>query len=274
MSKVNPTKPAGTPADHLNYMAGPSWDISDPIARLRMVASSCFFGEPQYYVEASSEDRKGHRRPTMWNRPDGEYHLTPDIIKYLDATLNRLDPQEWRGLGAKERMEAAIDAALAHDVEATLQVAADLRQVDHIRTTPQVILVRAANYDKGTGLVRKYASQIIQRADEPAVQLAYQLATYGKPIPNTLKKSWRSYLSGQSAYSLAKYRMESRTVKTVDVVNLTHPAGNYINQLVRGNWKRRVRGKPKCLVLGQHPKYGQRHSATWDIWHCCATCAT
>ncbi len=250
MSKVNPTKPAGTPADHLNYMAGPSWDISDPIARLRMVASSCFFGEPQYYVEASSEEKKGRRRPTMWNRPDGEYHLSPAIIRHLDDMLNRMDPQEWRGLGAKERMEAAIDAALAHDVEATLQVAVDLRLADHIRTTPQVILVRAANYEpaKGTGLIRKYAPSIIQRTDEPAVQLAYQLATYGKPLPNSLKKAWRSYLAGQSSYSLAKYRMESRAVKTVDVVNLTHPAGNYINQLVRGEletpstWETKVSG--------------------------------
>src|ERR1039458_633842 len=134
-------------------MGGPSWDGSTPIDRLRMAASSCFFGEPQYYVEASSERHSGRN----WHRGAmPQARLSDSDLKHLNEMLQSIDPQEWRGLGAKERMEAAIDAALAYNVEATLQVAARLRQDDYIRTTPQVILVRAANYvpAKGTGLVK------------------------------------------------------------------------------------------------------------------------
>jgi hypothetical protein len=34
---------------HLNHMAGISYDIKNPILQLRVVTSSCFFGEPMYY---------------------------------------------------------------------------------------------------------------------------------------------------------------------------------------------------------------------------------
>jgi len=131
----------------------------------------------------------------------------------------------------------AIDDALDHDVEKTLQLASHLRQVENIRTTPQVILVRAANHQKakGTGLVREYAKQIIQRGDEPSVGLAYQIAVYGrKGIPNSLKKSWRDALEGLNEYQMAKYRMEGRPVKTVDVVNLVHPKSDSVDKLVNG----------------------------------------
>ena len=232
--QINQTKPKGATPDHLNYMGGHAWDVNDPISNLRLAAASCFFGEPQYYVEASSTKRA---RPAISGHTYGYGRYSePPHRSYLDAMLESIDPTEWRGLGAKERMESAIDSALVFDVEKTLQVAADLRNLDNIRTTPQVILVRAANFKgaKGTGLVVKYAPQIIRRADEPSVQMAYQLATYGKPIPNQLKKAWANYLSRQTAYSLAKYRMESRTVKTVDVANISHPGSPVVNDLVRG----------------------------------------
>jgi hypothetical protein len=212
---------------HLNWMGGPSYDINDPLVRLRLAASSCFFGEPMYYQRDSKDKRPIRSRPT-WALSDAE-------VTRLRELLNSVDPREWRGLSPAELLESAIDAALTANPEATLKEAVRLRQEDHIRTTPQVILVRAANHPavRGTGLVRKYAPQIIARADESAVGLAYQRARYGKPIPNALKKAWSDSLEKTSEYSLAKYRLESREVKLVDVVNLTHPKSEAVNKLVR-----------------------------------------
>jgi hypothetical protein len=133
-------------------------------------------------------------------------------------------------------MESAIDAALDHDPEGTLLEAARLRNDEHLRTTPQVILVRAANHAKvrGTGLVRRYAAEIVRRPDEPAVGLAYQLHRFGKPVPNALKRAWASALVAAKEHGLAKYRMESRAVKTIDVVNLVHPKSEAVSKLVKG----------------------------------------
>lgn len=212
---------------HLNWMGGTSFEVKNPIAQLRMAASSCFFGEPMYY------HRNGKAKP---GRHIHRMSLSATDVKHLRETLDAIDPVDWRGQNPSELMETTIDAALAHDPEATLQEASRLRTESHMRTTPQVILVRAANHPavRGTGLVRAYAASIIARADEPAVGLAYQLHRYGKPIPNALKKAWRDALQRFGDYALAKYRLESMAEKTVDVVNLVHPRSESTHKLARG----------------------------------------
>ena len=135
----------------------------------------------------------------------------------------------------------AIDAALEADPERTLALARKLRQLDHIRTTPQVILVRAAHHKKvkGTNMVSSYGPDILQRPDELAIQLAYHLEAYGKdtPVPNSLKRLWRKKLASLTEYQLAKYKLEDKEVKLVDVVNLVHPKSEAIGKLVRGKLK-------------------------------------
>ncbi|MEL6177744.1 MAG: TROVE domain-containing protein [Myxococcota bacterium] len=232
MTFVNPTRTTAEHRQaHLNWMGGLSYTLSNPLHRLRMAASSCFFGEPMYY----HRDR-GDRRPV---RHQPASRLSDAQVVHLRETLGAMDPQEWRGLSPAELMERAIDEALAHDPEATLQEAVRLRHEEHIRTTPQVILVRAAHHAsvRGTGWVRQYGRRIIARADEPAVGLAYQLHRFGKPVPNALKKAWRDALERFDDYQLAKYRLENRAIKTVDVVNLVHPRSEAVDRLVRGQLK-------------------------------------
>lgn len=228
MSTINTVKQVQD-TSHLNWMGGKSYFIKNPIATLRMAASSCFFGEPQYY----HADKTG-------KFTKGRVVYTGTYSSMLDESLEDLSSPDWKGLSTSELMEKAIDKALDYSIEQTLALAAELRDVWHIRVTPQVILVRAANHkkSKGTGLIRQYASQIIKRADEPATGLAYQLSAYeGKPIPNSLKKSWKDFLENASEYSVAKYRMDNRVVKTVDVVNLVHAKGEVINRLSKGELK-------------------------------------
>jgi hypothetical protein len=216
---------------HLNFMGGVSYDVSSPILRLRLAASTCFFGEPMYY----HRDEKD-ARPVRVASPA---RLAEKELEYLRSTLDAIDPSTWRKMTPAELIESAIDEALAHDAEATLKEAARLRNDEHMRTTPQVILVRAANSAavKGSGLVRKYAPSIVKRADEPAVGLAYQMYRYGKPIPNALKKAWRDALMRFDEYALAKYRLDERAAKTVDVVNLVHPKSAAVDKLAKGEAK-------------------------------------
>jgi len=230
----NKTKTPNVEADkHLNFMSGASYDISNPLVVLRIAASSCFFGEPKFYQQDA-----GDKRPAKaFVRPRA--NLSLEQIDYLRTTLDAIDPQAWRSMSPSEAMESAIDDALEFDAKATLEIAVGLRTIDNIRTTPQVILVRAAHHKKvkGTGLVRQYAKEIIARADEPSVGLAYHIWRFGKecPIPNSLKRAWADSLSKQSDYSLAKYHMNNRDVKTVDVVNLVHPSKSQaVGKLVKG----------------------------------------
>jgi hypothetical protein len=229
-SQSIPTTPPAT--GHLNYMAGISYDVSSPITRLRLAASTCFFGEPMYYQPTDEKNA----RPARTVHPA---NLSETQREYLRKTLDAVDPQAWRGLSPAALLENTIDEALAFDAEATLAEAVRLRNEEFIRVTPQVILVRAANHAavKGTGIVRRYARSIIRRADEPAVGLAYQMFRFGKPIPNALKKAWRDALEHFDDYALAKYRLEDRSAKTVDVVNLVHPKSAAVDKLAKGEAK-------------------------------------
>jgi len=216
MATINKTKSTAVRKDsHKNFMAGTSFDIT-PLVRLRAMAASCFFGEPKYYTSSGSGKKKS------FDEARKSSTLSDTQIKYLRESLDAIDKYDWRSLKPTELMERAIDEALAFDPEGTLYIAAALRNEDKIRVTPQVIMVRAANHlkVKGTGLIRKYAPSILRRMDEPATQLAYQLKAFGKPVPNSLKRSWADRFLIAKKYELAKYRMESREVKTVDVINM------------------------------------------------------
>lgn len=213
---------------HLNWMGGNSWDISNPLVRLRIAASSCFFGEPMYYHGGTEKTKinTGRRSETIGKAS----------LEYLRKTLDAVDPVEWRGYTPKQLLESAIDAALKFDFEGTLKEAVRLRTEDNMRATPQVIIVRAAQMKKGkgNGLVRQYSLQTMQRVDDAVTQLAYQLAEFGKPVPNSLKKAWRQFLMAQKPYNLAKYRMENKDVKLIDLVRFCHPKGVAFDQLVKG----------------------------------------
>lgn len=236
-TKQQPVEAAG----HRNYMDGVSYFMSNPVHTLSLMAASSFFGEPAYYADLYP--KKLEYKPTEDEAQRTAYKLTDGQMAYLRETLGSIEPQTARSKSPAEALEAAIDAALDYDLESTLELAARLRNEDGVRVTPQVILVRAANHQsgKGNGLVRRYAARIIKRADEPATVVAYQLERFGKPIPNSLKKALRDAFGRFDRYRLAKYRMEDRTVKTVDVVNLVHPfvAGpqDPIDQLVKGTLK-------------------------------------
>lgn len=235
INKVVKSKDAET--SHLNWMGGDSWDVADPFAKLEMVAASSFFGEPKYYNEDSKNFKKIAR---------GGNHLDPSDVKYLRDTLNAIDPAEWRSMTSTEIMEKCISDCLDRDIEKTLQLAVKLRNEDMMRVTPQVIMVLAAMHPKsiGTGLVQKYAKSIIKRGDEPATQLAYFIGKYGKEgkladtaIPVRLRRTWKAYLEGLNEYSMSKYRMENRSVKTIDVVRLTRAHSPVIDKLVKDELK-------------------------------------
>lgn len=217
---------------HLNYMGGPSWFLSNPVATLKMAAASCFFGEPTYYQTSDKAASKKSDRSARHVYPTRA--LSAKQITHLRDTLNAIDPQDWRALTPSQVMESAIDKALDYSVEETLKAAADLRNEDHIRLTPQVILARAACHKNvaKTSLIREYAPKILQRPDDVVNCFAYAKAKFGK-IPTRLKRALAAKLEGYKEYALAKYRMEGHDTNLVDVVRMVWPKFNESDPLGR-----------------------------------------
>lgn len=235
MSKLNKTvKNSYQEKSHKNFMDGDSWDISDCFMKLRIVAASSFFGEPMYY-DSNGKVCKAY----IYNK------IESDTFSYIEKFLGKdiFSPacSDEDSFPFQERIEHIIDECLDKDVEKTLQLAVELRNEDMIRSTPQVILVRASMHknSKGTGLIGKYIDKICVRGDEPAAGLSYLISKYGKEtsIPNALKKGWKKVLESFNDYVISKYRMDNNFVKTRDVVNLVHAYSESINKLMNGNAK-------------------------------------
>ena len=217
---------------HINFNNGISFDVNDPINRLRIAASSSFFGEPTYYKESSKVEKVA---AVKVNQND---HLIDR--NHIKKTLKDLLPNtDWAGKSSTDRMILAIDAALDFSIELTLHLAVELRESSNIRTTPQIIMVRAANHPNiaGKNLLSVFGNKIMSRLDEVMVQAEYHFATYGKKVPSRLKRAWARRLEMASEYELSKYKREGHDFNIYDVVNLVHPASDGINKLMKGELK-------------------------------------
>lgn len=254
MLKINPSSKSVQEQkiksmQHENHMGGVSYNISNPIYALKIVALSSFFGEPSYYDKMARHERDEKSLSKFSQSQLNKFQHNEEILERILPSLSSETSENYVSDEAQystvSYMEMLIDNALNFDAKSTLELAAELRDVHHIRTTPQVILVRAANHkavrdyavENKKSLIVEYANKIIQRTDEVTVQLAYQMQVFGKPIPNSLKKAWSQYLEKQNDYSLAKYRMEKRAYKLVDVVNVSHPKSESIDKLMKGKLK-------------------------------------
>jgi hypothetical protein len=94
---------------------------------------------------------------------------------------------------------------------------AGMRSVTHLAAGE---LAHAARVSRGPA---SFYDMLVHRPDDALEILAYYLAVYGRPIPNSLKKGLGAALSRFDEYQLAKYRRSGAEISLVDVVNLVHP---------------------------------------------------
>lgn len=205
---------------HANFMGGPSYDLS-PFARLYVMASSALFGEEGYY----SSTRRTEKDDKM--------------MEYLEERFGSFGIGMHQMMSGKTRAEAmrtALEESLAYDAELTLKFLGWLRKKALIRATPAAGLAVASHSEavRGSGMLGHTAGNILSRLDDVTNCLAYYLDTYGKPIPNALKKALASRISSASEYELAKYGGKNKKLTLLDVVRLTHAHSEAVDKLCRG----------------------------------------
>ena len=209
-----------------NFMDGESY-VYSPLATLKMISASSIFGEPSYYRDGGigkHSTRYSARGNDIWSK----------LLDYI------IIPKEYNGKSTTEIMTEAIDASLDYDYEGTLNWAVELRTVYNIRLNPQIIMVRAAIHPKRKEFTannkvnfRFINCQVMQRADEPMVQIAYYLfINNGKKnnIPNILKRSWSDKLSSLKPYAINKYKHAE--IGMINAVRICHANSENINELM------------------------------------------
>ncbi len=104
------------------------------------------------------------------------------------------------------------------------------RNVFGMRSITHLVAGEIAKKVKGVDWTKRFFNAVVRRPDDILEILAYYLATYGKPLPNSLKKGLATSFDKFDQYQLAKYRGESHDVSLVDAVNLLHPKPNSKNE--------------------------------------------
>lgn len=209
-----------------NFMGGDSY-VYSPLTTLKMISASSIFGEPSYY-------RNGGIGKTSTRYSDCGNKVWSKLLDYL------IIPKKYNGKSTTEIMTDAIDASLNYDYEGTLNWAVELRTVYNIRLNPQIIMVRAAIHPKRKEFTannkvnfRFINCKVMQRADEPMVQIAYYLfINKGKKnnIPNILKRSWSDKLSSLKPYAINKYK--NAEIGMINAVRICHANSENINELM------------------------------------------
>ena len=214
---------------HVNFMGGPSYDLS-PFARLYVMASSSLYGEKGYY----SSTRRAKEDDELMKYLEDRFGSFGSGMSHLFSDRTR-----------SEAMEAAIEESLAYDAELTLKFLGWLREKAFVRATPAVGLAVAAHSDalRGSGMLRYTARNILSRMDDVTNCLAYYLDKYGKPIPNALKKVLASRISAASEYELAKYAGKNKKLTLMDVVRLTHAHSDAVDKFCRGELSQADEGR-------------------------------
>ena len=206
---------------HKNFMGGDCYEVN-PLLKLKMITASSIFGEPQYY----------NGRNSAYNR----------VSLHLDGLLFR----ENSGKTTAEIMERAIDEALDYNFEETVEWAVELRETYNMRTNPQIIMVRAAlhpkraeinaknqKYDETKSWFKKANLEVMKRADEPSVQMAYYLYLNNGKIagcPTILKKSWAEKIESLSKYEMAKYK--NAELGMINTIRVCHASKGHVPELM------------------------------------------
>lgn len=91
----------------------------------------------------------------------------------------------------------------------------------NMRTISQVLVVELANSKFGKEFSRKTINTVCLRVDDMVNILSHQLNTYGKPIPNSMKKGLADAFKKFDEYQLAKYNRKT-DVKLKDILRICH----------------------------------------------------
>ncbi|MDT3388620.1 MAG: TROVE domain-containing protein [Bacteroidota bacterium] len=139
-----------------------------------------------------------------------------------------------------EEIKEPIKNVIKKDPKFVSNLAIFARREFNMRSISHVLAGYLANIPEGKPFVKRTVKNIILRGDDATEILAFYLATFGKPIPNSLRKALREVFPTFDAYTLAKYKGDSKSVKMRDILCLCRPSP--LNEKQSETWKALLEG--------------------------------
>lgn len=206
-----------------NYMGGKSFELFNPLNRLKLVAFSSFLGEPTYYQpverdEAYIEDFKTNQKIDNIFEQLKDYLLVPSDL----------------GVSRNTTFYNAVNAALDFDFGKTLELTIQCRNEFLMRRSTAQILAIAGAHPKRIEFnkenPRVFREVLVKcwllPGDAIACLDAWKSMFGSKSkFPTFIKRAYEDRLKELSAYQQEKYRKES-----ISMVRLAHPSKSTLKQ--------------------------------------------
>ncbi|MEO0414301.1 MAG: TROVE domain-containing protein [Verrucomicrobiota bacterium] len=163
------------------------------------------------------------RQPKAFNRAGGRAHkesLKLELVSMLLTSMLK-DHYYESANGSVTRLAKLVNDI--GDKKFVAKAALFARKEAGMRSVSHLVAGEIAHSVKGEQWTKSFIERVIHRPDDVIEILAYCLAVYGRPLPNSLKKGLGKALANFDDYQLAKYRKTSGALKLVDAVNLLHP---------------------------------------------------
>lgn len=130
--------------------------------------------------------------------------------------------EKFYGDNSEEMVDLAKNMIENGEAEFIAKLTVFCKKEMHLRSVVQVFTCLLANSINGKKFVRSVCRNVIERADDITEILAYYTSNYGKPIPNSLKRSLAEAMNKFDEYQFAKYTRKKEKVTFKDVLRLTH----------------------------------------------------
>ena len=138
-------------------------------------------------------------------------------------------------------MTATIQRVIKDDPAFVSKLAVFARREFNMRSVAHVLTGYLAHEVEGKPYVKDTIRGICLRGDDATELMSFYLNTFGRPIPNSVRKGINAVITGFDEYTLAKYKGEGKAVKMRDLVCLCHPAPKDAAQ--SDLWKRLLEDK-------------------------------
>lgn len=168
---------------------------------------------------------KFNNRPTglTTNHEGLPAYAMEDRAKLLTQVLTSFfNEQKFYGDNSAE-MQLTIRRVIQKDPGFVSRLAVFARREFNMRSVAHVLTAYLAHEPEGKPWARRTIGGVVLRGDDATELMAFYLATFGKPIPNALRKGLCDVFSRFDEYTLAKYRGDGHAVKMRDIVLLCHP---------------------------------------------------
>lgn len=137
-------------------------------------------------------------------------------------------------------MQETIKTVIKKDPQFVSNLSVFARREFNMRSVAHVLTAYLAHEVEGKPYVRNTVIGVSLRGDDVTEIMAFYLSTFGKPVPNALKKGINDVLSGFDEYTLAKYKGDGKSVKMRDLLCLCRPTPKNAEQSAM--WKRCLEG--------------------------------